>query len=58
MSPGKMVPQSQATPKLWMASRQDQPPAPSCHAHPEERWKQVEALAAEWVRVLDGQLAP
>lgn len=52
MSPGKMVLQSQATPKLWMASRQDQPPALSCHPHPEKQWKQVEALAAEWGRGL------
>lgn len=48
MSPGKMVPQSQATPKLWIASRQDQPPAPSGHPYPEEQQKQGEALAAEW----------
>lgn len=49
---------SQATPKLWMAPRQVQPPAPSCHPHPEEQWKQAEALAAAWDRGLDGQLAP
>lgn len=57
-SPGKMVLQSQATQKLWMASRQNQPPVPSCHPHPEEQWKQMETLAAEWGRGLDGQLAP
>lgn len=54
----KMVLHSQATQKLWMASRQDQSPAPSWHPHPEEQWKQAEVLAAEWGRGVDGQLAP